>query len=79
MWRSTGFLMNFAVMLELAVLVAYATVLFGGRGMRESGWKVLGGLLGLVAAVQAVAMALVVCFLHFSCGPCCCIGGRFVS
>ena len=52
--------MNFCVMLEGAVLVAYVVILVGGRGMRESGWKVLGGLLGSVALGQGVAMALVV-------------------
>ncbi|KAK5108334.1 hypothetical protein LTR62_008430 [Meristemomyces frigidus] len=60
LWRSTGFLMNLSVVLELAVLVGYIVVLVGGRGAREEGWKVLGGLLGLVAMGQMVAMALVV-------------------
>merc|ERR1711939_1155680 len=59
MWRSTGFLMNFAVVVELACLVAYVTVLVGGRMSREDGWKVLSPLLGLCAVGQAVAMALV--------------------
>lgn len=52
--------MNFCLMLEGAVLVAYVVILVGGRGMREIGWKVLGGLLGTVALGQGVAMALVV-------------------
>ncbi|KAK4503675.1 hypothetical protein PRZ48_004590 [Zasmidium cellare] len=58
-WRSTGFFMNFSVVLELAVLVAYVTILVGGRATRESGWKVLAGLLGIVAVGQCIAMALV--------------------
>jgi hypothetical protein len=60
MWRSTGFLMNFSVVLELACVIAYITILVGGRASREAGWKVLAGLLGLVAAGQLIAMALVV-------------------
>lgn len=52
--------MNFSVVIELACIVAYITVLFGGRGVRESGWKMLGGLLGTVAVSQMIAMALVV-------------------
>ena len=52
--------MNFAVVVELACLVAYVTVLVGGRMSREDGWKVLSPLLGLCAVGQAVAMALVV-------------------
>lgn len=60
MWRSTGFLMNFAVVLELAVVIAYVTILAGGRTSREAGWKILAELLGLVAAAELIAMALVV-------------------
>lgn len=60
LWRSTGFLLNFALMAELACVVAYVTILVGGRNVRERGWKILAGLLGLVAAAELVAMALVV-------------------
>ena len=60
MWRSTGFAVNFSLMVELACIVAYITILFGGRVVRESGWKILAGLLSLVALGQIVAMALVV-------------------
>ncbi|KAM0708900.1 hypothetical protein Q7P35_002936 [Cladosporium inversicolor] len=59
MWRSTGFLMNFSVIFELAVLVAYVVILVGGRGTREVGWKILSPLLMIVAASQLVAMTLV--------------------
>ena len=52
--------MNFAVMVELACVVAYVVILAGGRGVRESGWKILAGLLSLVAVAQAIGMALVV-------------------
>lgn len=60
MWRSTGFLLNFSLMAELACVVAYITILVGGRNVRERGWKILAGLLGLVAAGELIAMALVV-------------------
>jgi hypothetical protein len=60
MWRTTGFLLNFALMMELACLVAYTTILAGGRGARETGWAVLTGLLSCVGAAQLIAMALVV-------------------
>ncbi|KAK0946745.1 hypothetical protein LTR29_001915 [Friedmanniomyces endolithicus] len=59
MWRSTGFLMNFSVVIELACVVAYITILVGGRASREAGWHVLASLLGVVAVAQMVAMALV--------------------
>ncbi|QIW94818.1 hypothetical protein AMS68_000336 [Peltaster fructicola] len=59
MWRSTGFFMNLALVLELACVVAYITVLYGGRGAREVGWKIVVPLLSLIAAGQLIAMALV--------------------
>lgn len=60
-WRSTGFFMNFSIVLELACIIAYITVLVGGRGARESGWKMVAGLLSVVALGQIISMALVVC------------------
>lgn len=60
MWRSSGFLMDLSLILEVVVLGAYLIILFGGRGARDAGWKVLSGLLGIVAAAQLIAMALVV-------------------
>jgi hypothetical protein len=60
MWRSTGFLMNFSVVLQLACVVAYVTILAGGTTTRQAGWKLLSGLLAAVAAGQIIAMALVV-------------------
>lgn len=61
MWRSTGFLMNFSLVVELACIVAYIVILVGGRTSREAGWKMLTALLGLVAVAEMIAMALVVC------------------
>ncbi|EAQ90722.1 hypothetical protein CHGG_02657 [Chaetomium globosum CBS 148.51] len=43
MWRTTGFLMSFAVVAELATLVGFLVILAGGRVKREGGWKVSGG------------------------------------
>lgn len=73
MWRSTGFFMNFTVVLQLACLIAYLTILVGGRITREAGWKLLAGLLGVVAAGQLIAMALVVGFLAL---VLCCVRGK---
>ena len=52
--------MNFSIVLELAVVVAYVTVLVGGRSAREAGWKMVAGLLSAVAVGQIIAMAIVV-------------------
>ncbi|KAF2099832.1 hypothetical protein NA57DRAFT_75336 [Rhizodiscina lignyota] len=59
MWRTTGFLMSFAVIIECATLVAYLTVIFGGKQMRDKGWKVVCFLLGLCILVQCASMAVV--------------------
>lgn len=58
MWRSTGFLMAFALVTELASLVSFLVILTGGKYMRETGWKVLSGLLGFVAVVHIVALSI---------------------
>jgi len=60
MWRSVGFLMNFAAVIELATLVAFAVILLGGRDKREGGWKIVSSLLAGIALVQLASMAVVV-------------------
>jgi hypothetical protein len=62
MWRTVGFLMSLAVILELAAVVGFVVILAGGKARRESGWKILGGLLGVVAVVLFSGMAVVVSF-----------------
>lgn len=52
--------MSLTVVLELATFVAFAVVLLGGRQKRENGWKMVAGLLGVVAATQIASMAIVV-------------------
>ncbi|PYH87614.1 hypothetical protein BO71DRAFT_175742 [Aspergillus ellipticus CBS 707.79] len=59
MWRSVGFLMSFAVVLEGMTMVAFLIILSGGKRLRESGWKVLSLLIILSAVVQAASMSLV--------------------
>jgi hypothetical protein len=59
MWRSVGFLMSFAVLLELATLVAYIIVILGGQQLRQYGWKVICSLLTLIVLVQCAGMAIV--------------------
>ncbi|KAL2405005.1 hypothetical protein ABEF95_003592 [Exophiala dermatitidis] len=58
MWRSVGFLMSFAVVLEGMTIVAFAVLLIGGKQKREQGWGVLTILVALSAFVQALGMAL---------------------
>jgi len=58
MWRSVGFLMSFAVVLEGMTLAAFVILLVGGKQKREQGWGVLTILVALAAVVQATGMAL---------------------
>lgn len=62
MWRSVGFLMSFAVVIEGMTIAAFAILLGGGKQRRESGWGALAILTGLAAFVQAIGMALIVRF-----------------
>ncbi|CZT06390.1 hypothetical protein WAI453_006215 [Rhynchosporium graminicola] len=59
MWRSVGFLMSFAAVMELATIVTYVIVLGGGKQKRQSGWKLLSFMLVLVGIVQCAGMAIV--------------------
>ncbi|KAK7726107.1 hypothetical protein SLS63_007784 [Diaporthe eres] len=59
MWRTTGFLMSFATVAELATLVCFVVAIGGGSVKREYGWKVLCGLLSVVSVVQFAAMGLI--------------------
>ncbi|KAL3468571.1 hypothetical protein BJX64DRAFT_8444 [Aspergillus heterothallicus] len=59
MWKSVGFMMSFALVLEGMSVVAYLIILSGGKRLRESGWKILSLLIVLSAAVQAASMSIV--------------------
>lgn len=59
MWRSAGFLANFAVALHLVMIVVYIVLINGGKQKRESGWRVLGGLLMGIAAVEYAIIGIV--------------------
>ena len=60
MWRSVGFLMSFAVVMEGVTLVAFLVVIAGGKQKREQGWKVLSGMLLFAGIIQSAGMALIV-------------------
>jgi len=59
MWRSVGFLMSFAVVIEGVTLTAFVVMIAGGKQKRESGWKMMSTLLVLVGALQLTGMALI--------------------
>ena len=52
--------MNFAIVMEGMTLIAFMVMLAGGKQKRERGWKVLSGMLVLVALIQCAGMALIV-------------------
>lgn len=58
-WRSVGFLMSFAVVLEGVIITAFAVILIGGRKKREAGWLIMSFLLSVVAATQCASTALI--------------------
>ena len=60
MWRSVGFLMSFAVVLEGMTIAAFIVLLVGGKQKREQGWGFMATMAALAALVQAVAMSIVV-------------------
>src|SRR5450432_1505772 len=62
MWRTTGFLMNFAAVLEFAIVVVYVIMILGEKQKRRRGWKLLTAMLVWTATIQCAAMALVVSF-----------------
>ncbi|KAJ5624017.1 hypothetical protein N7510_000326 [Penicillium lagena] len=59
MWRSVGFLMSFAVVLQGMSVVAYLIILSGGKRVRENGWRILSLMVILSAVVQAAGMSVV--------------------
>lgn len=60
MWRSSGFLMSFAVIFEMATIVTYLVIILSGKAMRVRGWPIISVLLMAVATVQFSCMAIVV-------------------
>lgn len=60
MWRSVGFLMSFAVVLEGMSVLSYLIIIMGTKRLRENGWKVLSLLVVLGSMVQVGAVCLVV-------------------
>ncbi|CAK7271672.1 hypothetical protein SEPCBS57363_004743 [Sporothrix epigloea] len=58
-WRTIGFLMTIAFVIELVTLAGLVIVLAGGRMKRELGWRVLVPLTEVAAIMQLAAMALV--------------------
>ncbi|KAI0875647.1 hypothetical protein GGS24DRAFT_454331 [Hypoxylon argillaceum] len=59
LWRTSGFLLSFATIVELATLVSFLVVLAGGKFKREGGWRLIGGLLLADAVVEFAGMGIV--------------------
>lgn len=58
MWRSSGFLISFATIVELATLITFLVVMAGGKYKRESGWKLIGCFLLADAAVEFASIGI---------------------
>ncbi|KAL4808774.1 hypothetical protein BDV18DRAFT_157712 [Aspergillus unguis] len=59
MWRTVGFMMSFAVVLEAMSVVAWIIIISGSKRMRENGWKVLVVLILIGAGIQIGAVGIV--------------------
>ena len=66
MWRSVGFLMSFAVVMEGMTLIAFLVMITGGIQKRQTGWKILSGLLVISGLVQCAGMGLIVSSIYHS-------------
>ena len=54
--------MSFAIVMEGMTLIAFCVMIGGGKQKRESGWKVLSGMLLIVGLIQCESMSLIVGF-----------------
>lgn len=68
MWRSVGFLMSFAVVLQAISVVSYVIIIWGNKQLREGGWRTLSWMVIMSATVQAASMAIVVGSLDYGLG-----------
>ncbi|ORY14690.1 hypothetical protein BCR34DRAFT_560091 [Clohesyomyces aquaticus] len=59
MWRTVGFLMSLAVVVELCTLVAFVVIIAGGVQRRSAGWKLQCSLLLFSSFIQCIGMAIV--------------------
>jgi hypothetical protein len=59
MWRTVGFLITFAVVIELCTLVSFVVIMAGGVQRRSQGWMVAVALLIFSAFTQCAGMAVV--------------------
>jgi hypothetical protein len=60
LWKTTGFLMSLAAVMDLVTIVGFLVIVAGGKEKREMGWRLLCGMLGVVAALQFGAVAVAV-------------------
>lgn len=51
--------MSFAVVIEGMTFFSFVVMIAGGKQKRESGWRILAGLLFLIGGVQCAGMALI--------------------
>lgn len=66
-WRTTGFLMSLAIVVELATLVGFLVIMAGGKMKRVTGWKILSCLLVSIATLLLMSMGTVVRISRFRC------------
>ncbi|KAK0613376.1 hypothetical protein B0T14DRAFT_539264 [Immersiella caudata] len=58
LWKTTSFLMSLAAVMDVVTIVGFLVIVAGGKEKREMGWRLLCGMLGVVAALQFGAVAV---------------------
>ncbi|KAI1438485.1 hypothetical protein GGR50DRAFT_691347 [Xylaria sp. CBS 124048] len=59
LWRTSGFFLSFATIVELATLIAFIVVIKGGKFKREGGWRLISTLLLVDGIVEFAGMGIV--------------------
>lgn len=62
MWRTTGFLAMFSLVLCLSGFVTFVLMLSGGKYRREKGWPIISGLLMVISIVEFAMISIVVSY-----------------
>lgn len=60
MWRSVGFLMSFAVVMEGMTFAAFVVLVSSGQQKRQAGWKIMSAMVLFAGLIQCASMSLIV-------------------
>ncbi|MCJ1475066.1 hypothetical protein MMC13_003726 [Lambiella insularis] len=58
MWRSVGFLMSFAIVMEGVTFIAFVVLISSGQQKRQAGWRIISAMVLFVGLIQCASMSL---------------------